>query len=100
MRRTPLIWAEGELVHVLRPSLQYAKQVLIILHHVQPNWVENRKLFEWVGHSNFSSFRTNILSQLHNRALIHVHTEKCKILPPGNARVEEILEEQREVESL
>jgi hypothetical protein len=95
VRRTPLIWVEGELVRVLDVSLPYDDQVLIILHHLQPDWIENRKLFKWVGYSNFSAFQKNVLSQLHIQALIHVEGEKSKILPPGNARVEEILAEQR-----
>ena len=98
VRRTPLIWSEGDLVRVLDPSLQYDDQVLIILHHMQPDWVKNRQLFKWVGYSNFTAFQRNILSQLHTQALIHVEGEKCRILPPGNARVEEISEEQRKAE--
>lgn len=97
VRRTPLIWEEAELVRVLDPSLPYANQVLIILHHFQPNWVENNKLFDSIGYSNVSVFR-ELLSNLHKKALIHDDGFKCKILPPGNARVEEILKKQRKNE--
>ena len=91
-RRTPLIWTEGDIVRVLDPSLPYKDKVLLILHHLQPEWVEESRLFEWVEYSNASAFRKNVLGALHDEALIHFKDEKVKILPTGNAYVEQKLQ--------
>ena len=87
-RRTSLIWTEGDIVRVLNPELSYKEQVLLILHHLQPNWVDERQLFEWVGYSNISTFRDRVLNKLHDDALIHYRNGRTRILPPGNSYVE------------
>lgn len=88
-RRTSLIWTEDDIVRVLDPSLSYKDNVLLILHHLQPDWVEDSKLFGWVEYSNATQFRQNVLGGLHNDALIHYANRFAKILPPGNRYVED-----------
>jgi hypothetical protein len=90
-RRTPLIWTEGDIVRVLNPSLSYKDKVLLILYHLQPEWVDDGRLFEWVEYSNASAFRKKVLSALHGEAMIHFKDGKAKILPPGSAYVEQEL---------
>ena len=90
-RRSPLIWTEGDIVRVLKPSLSYADKVLLILHHLQPDWVQEGQLFGWVEYSNPTDFRNKVLRKLHAKALIHYAGGKAKILPPGNVYVEQQL---------
>jgi hypothetical protein len=87
-RRTPLIWSEGDIVRVLDSEMSYQDQVLLILHHFQPDWVTEEKLFEWVEYSNSSAFRKNVLLKLHKSALLHYKDGRAKILPTGNSYVE------------
>ncbi len=90
-RRSPLIWTEGDIVRVLNPSLSYADKVLLILYHLQPEWVQEGQLFGWVEYSNPTDFRNKVLRKLHAKALIHHADGKAKILPPGNIHVEQQL---------
>ena len=87
-RRGFLVWAEGEIVRVLEPSLPYRDQVLLVLHHLQPDRIEDGKLLQWVEYSNPSRFRDNVLEGLHKEALIDYRNGKARILPPGNTYVE------------
>ena len=91
-RRTSLIWTEDDIVRVLNPTLSYREQVLLILHHLQPEWVADTKLFDWVEYSKISAFRKNVLKRLHDEALIHYRDGEAKILPPGNKFVESEIE--------
>lgn len=88
-RRVPLIWTEGDLVRVLKPSLKPEQQVLVILYHFDPEWVSEADLFRWVEHKHITRFRENVLGGLHKKALIQYTSDKCKILPPGLKFVEE-----------
>jgi hypothetical protein len=90
-RRTSLIWEENEVIRVLRPGLPYRDQVLLILHHLQPNWVDDHKLFKWVEYSTLTAFRKNVLTKLHKDAEIFYKDQTAKILPPGNTYVENTL---------
>ena len=88
-RRTSLIWTEDDIVRVLDPSLSYRDKVLLILYDLQPDWVEESKLFGWVEYSNMTQFRRSVLGKLHDDALIHYADGSARILPPGNTYVEE-----------
>lgn len=90
-RRTSLIWEEDDVVRVLRPGLPYRDQILLILHHLQPNWIDDHKLFKWVEYSTLTAFRRNVLMKLHKDAEIQYKDQTAKILPPGNTYVENIL---------
>jgi hypothetical protein len=92
-RRTSLIWTDGDIVRVLRPDLPYKDQVLIILHHLQPMWISEQQLFEWVKYSNLSAFRRNVINKLYDDAFIHCKDGKATILPPGNTYVDSKLSE-------
>lgn len=87
-RRTSLIWSEGDVLRVLNPALSYRDQTLLVLHHLQPQRVDEQKLFSWLEYSSLSAFRRNILQALHNEALIDYRDGTATILPPGNAYVE------------
>jgi hypothetical protein len=93
-RRTPLLWAEDDVVRVLDPALSYADKVLLLLHHFQPERVSDKKLFSWIEYSNFSAFQKNILRQLHADALIDYRDGKAVILPPGNVKIEKMIKKK------
>jgi hypothetical protein len=87
-RRTPLIWSEGALLRVLNPELSYRDQTLLVLHHLQPQRVDEQTLVSWLEYSTLSAFRRNILQRLHKEAMIDYRDGSATILPPGIAYVE------------
>src|SRR6266853_92172 len=83
-RRVPLIWTEGGIVRVLKPSLDYREKVLVILYHFHPEWLSASDLSNWIEYSlNVAKFRERVLQPLHDQALIHYSDGRCKMLPPG-----------------
>lgn len=88
-RTSPLIWAEDDVVRVLDPGLSYRDQVLLILHHMQPDGVPDRDLFNWVEYSQLGAFKRNVLQRLHDERLIEYRDGEARILPPGNRAVDE-----------
>jgi hypothetical protein len=87
-RRVPLIWIEGGLVRVLKPSLKYWQQVLVILYHFHPEWVSDADLANWVQHPRPDKFKKAVLGMLNRAAQIQCVSDRCKILPPGMEHVE------------
>lgn len=90
-RRTSMLWSEGNVIRVLDPNHSYRDKVLLILHHLQPEWINAQKLFDWVEYSNPSAFRKNILKRLHDEAMVHFEDDRVRILPPGNNYVEKLV---------
>jgi len=90
-RRTPLLYKEGDVLRVLDPDLTYPHQVLLVLHHLQPERVEDRKLFAWVEYSRFADFQSKVLRPLHSKAQIDYRGGAATILPPGNILIEDVL---------
>ena len=88
-RRVPLIWAEGEIVRVLKPTLNFDEKSLVILYRFHPEWVQVSDLVKWVEHPHVTKFRGRVLRPLHDSAKIHLADGKCKMLPPGLKFVEE-----------
>jgi hypothetical protein len=91
-RRVPLIWRESGLVRVLKPSLKYWQQVLVILYHFHPEWVSDSDLANWVQHPRPDKFKKGVLGTLNKAAQIQYASDRCKILPPGMEHVETSLE--------
>jgi len=89
-RRVPLIWADGDFVRVLKPSLSYGDKVLVILHRFSLEWVADSDLIRWLDYPRAASeFKKRVLRTLHDKALIQYSDGKCKVLPPGLKYVEE-----------
>jgi hypothetical protein len=59
-RKSPLIWAVGEIKRVLDPKMSAKNQVLVLLHH-STGWVSATDLLKWVEYSNASMFRSKVL---------------------------------------
>lgn len=67
-RRVPLIWTEGDIVRVLKPSLEYADKAIVILYHFHPEWVNEGDLFRWVEYPRaVSEFRNRVVRPLHKK---------------------------------
>jgi hypothetical protein len=90
-RRTPLLWRDEDIVRVLDPKLTYTEQVLLVLHHFQPERVEDRLLFKWLEYSRFSDLQSKVLRPLHQKAHIDYRNRAARILPPGNVFIEGLL---------
>jgi hypothetical protein len=88
-RRVPLIWTEGGIVRVLKPTLDFDEKALVILYHFHPEWVDVGDLVKWVEHSHVTKFRDRVLRPLHDSAKVQLADGRCKILPPGLKFVEE-----------
>lgn len=87
-RRLPIVFEIGGRKRVLNPKLKFNQKVLLVLASEHPAEVRDKTLFEWVEHSNFTSFRQAILEGLHEEKLIEYHDGLCTILPPGLRVVE------------
>lgn len=88
-RRVPLIWTEGGIVRVLKPTLDFDEKARVPLCHFHPEWVHVSDLVKWVGHSHVTKFRDRVLRPLHDSAKIQLADGRCKILPPGLKLIEE-----------
>jgi len=91
-RKSPLIWAVGEIKRVLDPKMSAKNQVLVRLHH-STGWVSATDLLKWVEYSNASMFRSKVLRPLHKDRLIEFNAEQglARISPSGAKMVEEEL---------
>ncbi len=87
-RRVPLIWTEGDIVRVLKPTLKFPEKALVILYHFHPEWVADDDLMRWIEEPRLGNFN-RMLDSLHARALIHRGSRQSKILPPGLKFVED-----------
>lgn len=87
----PIIAKIGNIKRVLNTDFTYSEQVLILLYEEYPSDVGERTLFGWVEHSNFSSFKRDVLNNLHTKRFIEYTKDKCLILPPGQKFVEDTI---------
>src|SRR5581483_11820547 len=83
-RTVPAVWKTGDVRRVLDPGLKARQQVLLLLYSVNGP-VKARDLFEWVEHSNFTTFKKQVLGQLHKERLINfnIHTGLVAMSPTG-----------------
>jgi hypothetical protein len=88
-RRVPLLWAEGDIVRVLKPALSPSDKTLVILYRFHPEWVSDKDLSRWLDYNNITNYRKRVLDVLHRKALIHHTGDRSKILPPGMKYVED-----------
>ena len=90
-RRIPLVWQQGEIIRVLDPSLGFRERTLAVLYHLDPTHPSDKELFAAVEYSSFSKFRENLLSPMHDDALIDYRNGAIILLPPGKRLVEQKL---------
>jgi hypothetical protein len=90
--RSPFVVEIEGATRVLKTSLGYKEQVLIILHSKYPTKINNRKLFTDTEYSRFSDFCSKVLKPLHKKRLIEYDAKgDCHLLPPGISEAERIL---------
>jgi hypothetical protein len=89
-RRTPLIWAEGDMKRVLNPSLPLKSQVLVLLAG-SPTPVTIADLLRWSDYANKGYFM-RLLRGMHKDRLVELAEAEgaVQILPPGSVEVEAI----------
>ncbi|WP_440975506.1 hypothetical protein [Pseudoxanthomonas winnipegensis] len=90
-RTIPSVWSVGGAKRVLLPELTYKDKVLLLLY--AEDGVSSKTLFDWVEHSNISSFRKTVLGALHKLKMIEFDSEKDQIFlsPLGSSEVEQNL---------
>lgn len=92
-KRIPLVWEVDGKKRVLDSSLSYKDKTLAVLYCIHPDKVTEKKLVEWVEHSNPSVYRRDILRKCHRAKLKLLEydesTKTVVISPPGIIYVEE-----------
>jgi hypothetical protein len=69
--RVPVITEVNGFLRVQNTNLKARDASLVILYYKRPNKVGAPDLCKWVGYGNSSRFKNDILSKLHDEALIH-----------------------------
>jgi len=90
-RSLPAVWSILGRKRILKTSLSYRDQTLLLLYSETDTAVPTEDLFEWTEHSNRAYYRRDILGKLHRERLIEWdrETEMAIISPSGVAKVEE-----------
>lgn len=71
-RTLPIVWEFEGIKRVLNPKLPMTDQTLLLLY-ATPGKVNVKEITEWVGYSNPSTFRKNVLRRLHRKRLIELN---------------------------
>ena len=75
-------------MRVLDTSLGTADKVLVILYSKQPEKVTEQDLRKWVEYKNSTHFKNKVLTELHNKALVHYENNSCRLTSKGIVYVE------------
>jgi len=97
VRQIPSIWAVGGKKRILKTSLSYPDQVLLLLHGTGESAVASEELADWIEHPRLRDFRNKVLAPLHNKRLVEWdrETDTVSISPIGVKRVEEAILKER-----
>ena len=87
--KIPVIVEVGSFMRVQNTRLKADQKTLLILYYKQPDKVSDANLIRWIKYSNASRYRTEILKNLDDEALIHYEDGFCTLLPKGIIYVEE-----------
>jgi len=89
-RKSLVVWEVGEAKRVLAPVMPAKTQVLLLLHQ-SVDWVDEKRLYDWVEYTTPSTFRSNVLIPLHKSRLIEFdkRTGRVQISPLGIKKVED-----------
>lgn len=88
-REVPQVWSVAGARRVLKPTLSYREQTLLLLYSEQgPVPIED--LFDWIEHPRMSNFRSQVLLPLHRARLIEHDrdTDTALLSPTGAERVD------------
>jgi len=101
-RSIPVIYDRDGIKTSLR-QMPYDEVALLFLHYEGEKDILVGDLCKWVGYTNITVFRKNILPRLHTEKKLYLDERAwtCRILPPGLKYVEEnILPKIKEQENL
>jgi hypothetical protein len=92
-RTIPDIWEVAGKKRVLKQSLDFKQQVLLLAYSDLQGGVLSDDLFSWTEYSNFAIFKKNVLLPLHQKKLIEYDRESeiVYLSPLGVKEVEEKL---------
>ncbi len=89
-KTVPIVWQVGTRKRVLRTDLSMSEATLVLLYGT-PGAVRESELFDWVGHSNATVYRRDVLIPAHKRRLIEYDpaTRMVELSPVGSQYVED-----------
>lgn len=89
-RQMPQIWEVGGKKRVLKPSLNYTDQTLLLLYSTAEIVVGAEDLLDWTEHSNPAVYRRDVLRRLHKARYVEYdeEAEMVRLSPTGIRRVE------------
>lgn len=91
-RTLPVVWKVGNRLRIIDTKLTMKEKTLLLLYH-SSTYLKEPELFEWVEHSNASSYRKDVLRVLHHDKFIE-YDEKSRLVhlsPKGIAQVEKVI---------
>ncbi len=93
VRQIPSIWAVGGKKRILKTSLSYPDQVLLLLHGEKESAIPSEDLADWIEHPRLRDFRNKVLAPLHDKRMIEWDrsTDMVLISPIGAQRVEDAI---------
>jgi len=74
-RNLPDVWEIAGKKRVLKAGLNYKDVTLLLAYSELGKGVFSEDLFTWTEHSDFSHYKRDVLSQLHNNRLIEYDSE-------------------------
>jgi hypothetical protein len=88
-RTLPVVWETGSGKRLLNTKLPTAEKALVLAYSC-PGGATAQELCGWIGYSNLSRFRNNILTSLNDDALINFdpNTDLVTVSPTGIRKVE------------
>jgi hypothetical protein len=86
--KIPIVAEVDGFVRVQKTELSMRDRTLVVLYYKQPAKVRDTDIAKWILYKNTSRYRTEILVQLHNEALIHYADGCATLLHKGERYVE------------
>ncbi|KAB8333554.1 hypothetical protein SD80_012850 [Scytonema tolypothrichoides VB-61278] len=86
--KIPIITEVEGFIRVQNTKLDAKKKTLVILYHKSPSKVLADNLAKWIRYSNPSRFKSELLKQLDDEAMIHYEGGYCTLLDKGVLYVE------------
>jgi hypothetical protein len=84
----PILADVDGFIRVQNTELSARDKTMVILYYKQPNKVKDVDLIKWLRYKNQSRYKTEILRNLDDEALIHYENGICSILTKGTLYVE------------
>lgn len=86
--KIPIVTQIGNDLRVLNTNLDAKQKTLVVLHHKNPNTVSDSELAKIIKYQNVTRYRSSILKDLDDEALIHYTNNTCTITLKGVKFVE------------